>query len=582
MRVNSPAPNVDASAPSPADLPPLLLDDDEDAAPANHLLIITHGMGNSYHQFEKYVQLTRHNMKEALKDEFHNSPDLSVEVIGVEWYQVLHQLETVDARMRTITLPTCASFRSVNNETLADVLYYFTRFHGQEIISIVTKLFNSAYDRFRERNPNANGKVAIMAHSLGGIIAYDIIANQPRPFTEQPDSFISAKAITGVDYPILDFQPSFLFTLGSPFSAVLVMRGQDYNTYKLPSNCRYHNIFNVFDPLSYRTEPLIDPRYREVAPVMMTQPRSFPGPSSFYQTLLNIAPARSVSLRSVLPSIPRPNFAVPTWDAAFQAISGMLDAVFYLPTTVVSLVGNGDGVTNDARDEELEERPRKRPKIEGWNEPDESEMAENPLIAELTAFDTVENTDFAKMTNFEPLYSQNCDSTPSRKRRASSPDSLPVSEVTGPSGTSPTHVDDSDDLQPDTTAAGLYSLLPSSMVEMASRLARSVVDPMIRRMSGVQSHDEVHDGLDGWDQANHDDLDDVVKDGGVNLVNHERRTDGDSKVREEPEPPEERLDYCIEDAVTYNVMHQYLLGLRAHFTYWHKKEIISHVIKQLN
>lgn len=75
-------------------------------------------------------------------------------------------METVDQRMRSVTLPTCSVMRQTCNEILSDALFYFTSFHGQNVINIVTKGLNKAYSDFMTEYPDFKGKIAFMGHSV--------------------------------------------------------------------------------------------------------------------------------------------------------------------------------------------------------------------------------------------------------------------------------------------------------------------------------------------------------------------------------------------------------------------------------
>lgn len=160
--------------------------------------------------------------------------------------------------------------RRVNNQILSDVLFYFTKFHGQQIIEYVTSQLNKAYAGFMDRNPDFEGRIGIFAHSLGGIISYDILVNQRDNLpTQDSDKYSNGFETpkdphSDINYPVLDFKPNFLFTLGSPVSAVIVMRGLSMESYTLPKYCRFMNIFHLYDPLGYRCEPLINKAFASV------------------------------------------------------------------------------------------------------------------------------------------------------------------------------------------------------------------------------------------------------------------------------------------------------------------------------
>lgn len=74
-----------------------------------------------------------------------------------------------------------------------------------------------------------------------------------------------------IDYPKLNFNPSCFFAMGSPIAMFLTVRGIETlsSDYRLPTCNRMFNIFHPFDPIAYRIEPLIDPSYRTIKPLLI-------------------------------------------------------------------------------------------------------------------------------------------------------------------------------------------------------------------------------------------------------------------------------------------------------------------------
>jgi hypothetical protein len=128
---------------------------------------------------------------------------------------------------------------------MADVLFYFSSFYGQEIINIVAESINAEHRKFTIENPEFKGKVSFVTHSLGPIIIYDILANQPNAQDPQSFTFPAQETHSSLVYPKLDFIPSYQFSLRSPLAATLVMRGQDFNSYRLPKPTQFFNIFKT-------------------------------------------------------------------------------------------------------------------------------------------------------------------------------------------------------------------------------------------------------------------------------------------------------------------------------------------------
>lgn len=157
--------------------------------------------------------------------------------------------------------------RVLMNEYVGDILHYFTAFHGQIISSYVTNELNARYSAFTERYPAFNGPISLLGFSLGGLITYDILCSQ-RPGHSLQDAHVQP--------PLLNFKPNMLFTLGSPVSATLVMRGQCISTYCLPDWCKMQNIYHPCDPLGYRLEPLVHPDLEHVPAVSIPSHKSHP------------------------------------------------------------------------------------------------------------------------------------------------------------------------------------------------------------------------------------------------------------------------------------------------------------------
>ena len=127
---------------------------------ALHLNNIREGLG----KFQQNLDQLRRTSQEVISEDF------ELEMVHwepIEWHSLLHQLESVDHRIKKITLPTCSVLRMINNDFLADVLYYFTSYHGQSIIDIVANSMNKSFTEFMKKYPNFKGKIAIFGHSLG-------------------------------------------------------------------------------------------------------------------------------------------------------------------------------------------------------------------------------------------------------------------------------------------------------------------------------------------------------------------------------------------------------------------------------
>lgn len=228
---------------------------------------------NSLFVVENLQETTRQVLQAKVPD--HN---VRIELIPIEWHKHIH--EQVDPTINKITLKSIPTIRLIENDYLADVLFYFSKDRGQKIVDNVTNLFNTSYHNFMEKHPNFNGKIAIMGYSLGGIIVWDILSHQREP--EQHELAMYDKM--DINFTKLDFKPNYFFGLGSPVGAVLTFRGQDPTLYHPDFDIQFENVFHPFDPLGYRFEPLFNDYFTD-KPAVLVQ-RSVPiGPSFSFPSM---------------------------------------------------------------------------------------------------------------------------------------------------------------------------------------------------------------------------------------------------------------------------------------------------------
>ena len=231
-----------------------------------------------------------------------------VEYIPIEWHERFNRLSRQNdpnvpgAGLDDISLDTIPHLRSFANDAMLDTLYFMSDQHHDQIIDLVVHELNAVVDKFRKYNRGRfSEKVSIVAHSLGSIITWDILANQiisvsgsasaaPSPVpspgkrpravnvlqslfgtppsstkNESDDDAASAPPTVpqNPDYPQLNFSVSSTFMLGSPIAVFLLIRNQQeplQSDYSLPGCGRIFNVYHPFDPAAYRLEPLINRR----------------------------------------------------------------------------------------------------------------------------------------------------------------------------------------------------------------------------------------------------------------------------------------------------------------------------------
>ncbi|CCI45575.1 unnamed protein product [Albugo candida] len=243
----------------------------------NHLMFIIHGIGQHVDfqegEFKSWngqsgLDGGSHTFRElfqgTLDSTFREIP-LALEMQSIEWHEDLHGPTGVDNVFDLICPEGSSSIREFNKDTLMDVLYYLSPRYGQLIINSVTKQLNRKYQIFLDEHPGWEGHVSIFAHSLGSVIAYDILSHQSGGDSKK-----------GLNFPPLNFIVENFFAAGSPVPVMILSRGeldieQGHFTagINMPRCNRYFNIFHPIDPIAYRVEPLIKKEMHKKPPVQL-------------------------------------------------------------------------------------------------------------------------------------------------------------------------------------------------------------------------------------------------------------------------------------------------------------------------
>ncbi|CEP16091.1 hypothetical protein [Parasitella parasitica] len=218
-----------------------------------------------------------------------------------------------------LTLDGVPNIRTVVSDVLMDVPLYMTPRYRELMTQIIAKEINRVYRLFGSRNPefSEKGKVSIFGHSLGSLLAFDMLTLQPTtpldhlkqkehhpiPNTSSTLSTTptptnnnssnnnnnnknSSSSSSGNDrkMPPLVFPVQNFFAAGSPLGVILLLRGfkiasrksltdaqAALSDVKSPSSTSINfcypavdNLYNIFhkaDPVAYRLEPLIARHY---------------------------------------------------------------------------------------------------------------------------------------------------------------------------------------------------------------------------------------------------------------------------------------------------------------------------------
>jgi len=153
----------------------------------DHLIFMIHGIGAfcdiRFRDVVLAVNDFRSDSNDLLNSHFSCAKTKGaisrVEYLPVAWHTLLHESTGLDNRMNLITLTSVPKIRKFANDTILDVLFYFSPTYKQTIITWVANELNRQYRIFMERNPSFNGQVSVVGHSLGTVILFDLLKNQP-------------------------------------------------------------------------------------------------------------------------------------------------------------------------------------------------------------------------------------------------------------------------------------------------------------------------------------------------------------------------------------------------------------------
>ncbi|KAJ2311610.1 hypothetical protein H4R23_005265 [Coemansia sp. Cherry 401B] len=268
----------------------------ESDKPPTHLLILVPGTGPQSENekpkgsFVKKAKRFREMLKDICEREFSHT-GACVEMVPILYHADLHRMHTTKPRMDKVTLPSIPWIRTIDNERIGDILYYYSAFHGHQLLKMIIEKLNRAYRDFRTAHPGFAGQIDLVAHSLGGLISYEILyMMHMRKHGQVAGGVWESVRYRGL--PDLEFTPNRLFSMGSPHGGTLVFRHLTFDEYMMGNG--FHNIFHPYDPFGYRTEPLADCTYADVAAVPITGLAASSRSGSFGQQPTSVQKRRSL------------------------------------------------------------------------------------------------------------------------------------------------------------------------------------------------------------------------------------------------------------------------------------------------
>lgn len=235
--------------------------------------VLRNTMRDVFSNEEKYQKLAYGDEHDE-KNKKHTSNN-KIQVLPVSWrheitFQPKKGFEIFDdagaPRLPTlgqINVDGILPLRNIVGDVVLDVLLYYEPRYIKEIFKVVVTELNKVHQLYLEKNPQFKGKVHILGHSLGSAIAFDLMCKQ------------SHKGPEDKNYG-LDFDVENLFCVGSPVGMFKLLQQKNIRPRSevpddfdpladehivSPKCANLYNIFHPCDPVSYRMEPLVNPKF---------------------------------------------------------------------------------------------------------------------------------------------------------------------------------------------------------------------------------------------------------------------------------------------------------------------------------
>lgn len=212
---------------------------EEDRGRVTELVLVAHGIGQKFaERVESYhfthavtalrrsinIELQSGTVKPLLRDGFNG-----IMVLPVNWRHTLSledggpvgiqdsvKANLGDFALKDIEPDTIPAVRSLISDVMFDIPFYMSH-HKPKMIQALVAEANRLYRLWCRNNPDfkQNGRVHLIAHSLGSVMALEVLSKQPSilPVLNTPDPGTSC----------FEFNTTNLFLLGSPAGFFLLL-----------------------------------------------------------------------------------------------------------------------------------------------------------------------------------------------------------------------------------------------------------------------------------------------------------------------------------------------------------------------
>ena len=229
--------------------------------------------------------------------------------------------------LKDITAESLPAIRNLISDVMLDIPYYLSH-HKPKMIEAVIHEANRIYRLWCKNNPGfqENGRVHLIAHSLGSVMCLDILSNQPTKLPKPLD--LKTDRVRG---DIFEFDTKSLFFCGSPAGFFLLLNkaplvprkgrekpdteGEDTNggvageagTYGCLAVDNLYNVMHYLDPVAYQLNACVDVDYAAAL-----KPASVPSASAtwtqyfgtFFRGKPAVPPAKTATSLDTMPRRP--------------------------------------------------------------------------------------------------------------------------------------------------------------------------------------------------------------------------------------------------------------------------------------
>jgi hypothetical protein len=270
---------------------------DEQRSPdVTDLVLVIHGIGqklservDSYH-FTHAINSFRREVNVEMADQVAKGilrrEHSGIMVLPINWRLTVNFDDQAaskdghenDFRLKDITPDSLPAIRNLISDVMLDIPYYLSH-HKEKMTAAVVKEANRVYRLWCRNNPgfNLHGSVHLIAHSLGSVMAMDILSKQPTAISKPAD--LKAWGRNPSDRTF-EFNTSSLFNCGSPSGFFLLLNkanlvprkgrkaGEDVGR-GIAGEASYgclavNNVYNIVhrnDPIAYQQNACVDAEY---------------------------------------------------------------------------------------------------------------------------------------------------------------------------------------------------------------------------------------------------------------------------------------------------------------------------------